>query len=592
LCCFNCWVYFIATLFHYTSSDALYKETYNYGSSLIDLEPTNSMGVEPEICEPLEIEQSNKQDLQISVDASFLSWDLAEVQLNSYAKAKECVSNQVVDLLRQRNRSSGKISCPWHINLSKPKESAVVIITSIIGEHNYQLQSDIGLYAPKYRKLLSEILEKIEFYITKGKIGSKQILPLLTSEFSDHIIHKRNLYNAVQKVRRPLNQRQGKAQEFVDYLFMFEEDFNRRWLRLLNKYSQIQNYFNRTLQGTGIQSTQRVEVMNRLIKDGIRYTLSLRSLHEHIQNLLDNEAHQMLSVVESLFLQVSNILKLYLTPYILAIQLQQIAGSLLYRARLRPMEDILELQENLQLDYDSGFLENQLDRPQNSIIALIKDINLSDIIEIWKLIYLSSQDIRLEDLQPQSIKISTMFQQTATNIAVPDFYIIEKIRDTNIYIIKNQQVANKKARYANGFGRMKKALIIALELGYEEELIYIMSSFINQKKSAIENIDNENIQPSESQQIIVMDPLVVKHHGRPPIKRLKSFSESYDHKKLVHDTTNLQDPNLEMPPSNIDLNSYVIDNNANKLCHEGKRKYVCNLCGGVGHNSCTCKKQE
>ncbi|CAG8807191.1 16104_t:CDS:1, partial [Cetraspora pellucida] len=57
-------------------------------SSLIDLEPTNSMGVEPEICVPLEIEQSNKQDLQISVDASFLSWDLAEAQLNSYAKAK------------------------------------------------------------------------------------------------------------------------------------------------------------------------------------------------------------------------------------------------------------------------------------------------------------------------------------------------------------------------------------------------------------------------------------------------------------------------------------------------------------------------
>ncbi|CAG8775959.1 9858_t:CDS:2, partial [Cetraspora pellucida] len=385
-------------------------------SSLIDLEPTN-------------------------MDASFLSWNLAEAQLNSYAKAK--------------------------------------------GEHNHQLQSDIGLYAPKYRKLSSKILEKIEFYVTKGKIGTKQMLSLLTSEFPDHIIHKRDLYNAIQKVRRPLNQCQEEAQEF----------------------------------------------------------------------------------------------------------------------------------ENLQLDYDNGFLENQLDRPQNSIIALIKDIDLSDIIEIWELICLSMmmntkaakfhiglvakcwyyddrQDIRLEDLQPQSIEISTMFQQTATNIAVPDFHIIEKIRDTNTYIIKNQQAANKKARYANRFGRMKKALNIALDLGCEEELIYVMSSFINQKKSAIENIDNENIQPGESQQIIVMDPLVVKHRGRPSIKRLKSFSESYDHKKLVHDVTNLQDPNLEMPPSNIDLNSYVIDNNANELCHEGKRKYVCNLCGGVGHNSRTCKKQE
>ncbi|CAG8807193.1 16105_t:CDS:2, partial [Cetraspora pellucida] len=243
------------------------------------------------------------------------------------------------------------------------------------------------------------------------------------------------------------------------------------------------------------------------------------------------------------------------------------------------MKDILELQENLQLDYDNGFLENQLDRPQNSIIALIKDIDLSDIIEIWELICLSS-DIRLEDLQLQSIKISITFQQTATKIAILDFNIIEKIRDTNTYIVKNQQAANKKAKYANRFGRIKKALNIALDLGCEEELIYVMSSFINQKKSAIENINNKNIQSGESQQIIVMNPLVVKHYEQPPIKQLKSSSESYNYKKLVHSVTNLQDPNLEMPPLNIDLNSYIIDNNVNELCHKGKRKYICNLCSG------------
>src|SRR5260364_238608 len=82
----------------------------------------------------------------------------------------------------------------------------------------------------------------------------------------------------------------------------FEEDFHRRWLRLLDKYPQTNNYFNRTLQGcirlwarcyqlkcftAGAQSTQRVEVMNRLIKEGVKSTSSLRALHEHIQNLLD-----------------------------------------------------------------------------------------------------------------------------------------------------------------------------------------------------------------------------------------------------------------------------------------------------------------
>ncbi|CAG8550152.1 90_t:CDS:2 [Gigaspora rosea] len=252
-------------------------------------------------------------------------------------------------------------------------------------------------------------------------------------------------------------------------------------------------------------------------------------LHEHIQNLLDNEAQwarhhsymnslptsQMPSVVESIFLQstiTTNGRNSGITGLIIVIL--------------------------CCLD--------QLDRPQISIIALIKDIEPSDIIEIWELMCLSSiykhyvmllcdggylctctmiinrvarrwyydnrQDITLEDLQPQNIEISTTFQQTATNIVVPDFHIIDEIRGTNVHIMKNRQVVNKKVRYANGFGKMKKALNIALDLGCEEELIYIMTRFIDQKKSAIENIDNESI---ESQKPTVMDPLVVKHRGQP-----------------------------------------------------------------------------
>ncbi|CAG8676181.1 8214_t:CDS:2 [Gigaspora rosea] len=179
------------------------------------------------------------------------------------------------------------------------------------------MQPDVVLYAPKYRKLSLEVLEKIEFYVTKGRIG--------------------------------------------------------RWSRLLNKYSQSQNYFNRALQGSikswarcyqlncftaSIQSTQRVEVINRLIKEGIRSTCSLHDLHQHIQNLLDNEAkwarhnsymnslstNQALSIVASVFPKVLEMLKLYVTPHILAVQEQQIAGSLLYRALLRLKKDILKLQ--------------------------------------------------------------------------------------------------------------------------------------------------------------------------------------------------------------------------------------------------------
>ncbi|CAG8805709.1 2967_t:CDS:1, partial [Gigaspora rosea] len=42
-----------------------------------------------------------------------------------------------------------------------------------------------------------------------------------------------------------------------------------------------------------------------------------------------------------------------------------------------------------QLDYENGFLEDQLNKLQISIMALIKDIDPNDIVEIWN--YLAYQ---------------------------------------------------------------------------------------------------------------------------------------------------------------------------------------------------------
>ncbi|CAG8824438.1 9275_t:CDS:2 [Gigaspora margarita] len=64
-------------------------------------------------------------------------------------------------------------------------------------------------------------------------------------------------------------------------------------------------------------------------------------------------------------------------------------------------DDIQELQPSL--DYKNSFLENQLDMPQ-------------------------------------------------------DLHIIEQIRSNNMLNTKDQQIVNKKVRYVNGFGKMKKAL--------------------------------------------------------------------------------------------------------------------------------------
>ncbi|CAG8661996.1 12615_t:CDS:2, partial [Gigaspora rosea] len=291
--------------------------------------------------------------------------------------------------------------------------------------HNHQMQPDVVLYAPKYRRLSSEILERIEFYVIMGRWA-----------------------------KIPLNQHQGKAQKILGSVFSTK------------------------LFTAGVQSTQRVEVMNRLIKEGIRTP----------------------TVAKSVFPKVVEMLK---------------------TAQLRQREDILDLQ------ILNWIIEDYLDRPQIFIFALMQDIDPSDIVEIWELLsrrwyHDNQQDINFDDLQVQCIEISTRIQKTATDVIVPDFHIFEQIRGTNMDNITNQQVANKKVRSANSFGKMKKALNIALNLQCKEELINV----------TIENIENENIQLVESDQI--MNPLVTKYRGRPPIKRLKCSSESQNHNESAH----------------------------------------------------------
>ncbi|CAG8469233.1 9827_t:CDS:2 [Cetraspora pellucida] len=164
-------------------------------------------------------------------------------------------------------------------------------------------------------------------------------------------------------------------------------------------------------------------------------------------------------------------------------------------------EGVHAVKQESQLDYENSFLENQLDRPQISIIALIKDINPNDIVE---------QDKEL-GLQ-QSINISMTFQQKATDIIIPDLHIIEQIRNTNVNNTKGQQIANKKVRYANGFRKMKKALNTALNLSCEQELIDMVTYFVEQKKFELENINNEDTHSGQPEKMVVMHLLVIKHH--------------------------------------------------------------------------------
>ncbi|CAG8713685.1 42776_t:CDS:2 [Gigaspora margarita] len=192
-------------------------------------------------------------------------------------------------------------------------------------------------------------------------------------------------------------------------------------------------------------------------------------------------------------------------------------------------------------------------------MALIKDIDHNDIVEIWEVI--------------------------ATDIIIPDFHIIEQICGTNICSATNQQIANNKVKYAKGFGKMKKALNLALDFGFNEELINMITLFTDQKMSA-RNIDDES-SLDQLESIIINNSLVTKHCGWPPAKRLKSSSENQSHEEpaYINYAMNPQDPNLQVPLSNIDSNNSYASS-------ENKEKYVYNICSRSGYNAYTCKQND
>ncbi|GBC20424.2 protein FAR1-RELATED SEQUENCE 5-like [Rhizophagus irregularis DAOM 181602=DAOM 197198] len=605
--------------------------------------------------------------------------------------------------------------CPWHINLTMPKSSTEVSITSITGEHNHSMITDIHLHAP-YRKLSNEILERIEFYVNKGNMGSKQIYPLLVASFPDQYIYKRDLYNAIQKFKSPLTNRHGDAQNMINKLFELKDQepgwiiytrldpFDNRlvglfWMspnqhQCLLRYNDIvqtdntcrTNWFdmyltllvivdnntksrlvaqclsedetiesyewfldcllqttnnnpptclfsdadpallnavtskfpeshhflcifhiqenlqknlaeclNRTLNNchqawarcyqtkcftAGIQSTQRVEVINHLIKEGTGSTTSLCNLHIQIQKLLDNEAqwarhnaylqslptNQAPSIIEPIFPKVVELMKKYLTPHILSVQQQQILGSLLYHAKIISKESIDTIKDDDQCNYNEGFLEDHLDRPQTSLFSLFEEIELSDIIEIWELygltksykhyiillidgghlctclaiincglvcshyfqvmmnskvakfnIGLIARRWYIEDIQDQYIQanlqdetvgIVTQFQQDDNNTAlVTDLHIFKQLRIPDVFTNNIKQCLQRKVKYAYGFGKMKKALNLALDLGCENEIIDMINKFINCKKNIIKDANNDE---NNEENLQILDPIVQK----------------------------------------------------------------------------------
>ncbi|RGB26201.1 hypothetical protein C1646_770752 [Rhizophagus diaphanus] len=176
-------------------------------------------------------------------------------------------------------------------------------------------------------------------------------------------------------------------------------------------------------------------------------------------------------------------------------------------------ESIDIIKDNDQYNYNEGFLKNHLDRPQTSLFSLLKEIKLSDIIEIWELygltkfykhyiILLIDDDhlcicltiINRElDIQNQYIQANLQDETVGIQLKIPDIF-------TN----NTKQCLQSKVKYAYEFGKIKKAFNLALDLGCENEIINMINKFIDCKKNIIKDANNEN----NKENLQILNPIV------------------------------------------------------------------------------------
>ncbi|CAG8601649.1 11796_t:CDS:2, partial [Scutellospora calospora] len=122
------------------------------------------------------------------VDDTFLSWELAEICLNQYAKScRFSLCHKRVEYDAKRNVRRRTFECSF---------SSIAVPNKVIDPTQQYQQSSKQHNHP----------------LLNNNMRAKQIYPLLVSKFSDQILLKQDLYNTIKKFRSPLNNHHSDAQ--------------------------------------------------------------------------------------------------------------------------------------------------------------------------------------------------------------------------------------------------------------------------------------------------------------------------------------------------------------------------------------------
>ncbi|RIB19409.1 hypothetical protein C2G38_2181881 [Gigaspora rosea] len=447
-------------------------------------------------------------------DDNFDDWDRVQIVIDAFARQNGFVANK----------------------------SKKIHLTKINNIYNHEYGSNAITFAPKHFRLSQEILNKVEHYTVVEQLGAGQQYNLLSKEFPEVQIRRKNLYNAIQKFRGAKNHDENDTVKLLQKLFKERQNVKKKAKAKLlaemaktfvTDFFQMRNSFSKDQ----FEITELVDIIQKELEKEASYT-RIRDYYG------SNPSVGLPSTYTTIFKPIDQVLQTMLSPIPLSLQRAQIKQSLLYVATLINPNEI----HNIEYDFND-FIEYDYKASQIQIDQLLDNISSESIHELWKVTCIAFNALGFimfnamfhtsmihprwydDNAEIKSTSYVTIYNGVvnSTKETLPYF---EHIRAKSVYILAIHNYVSKKIQVGNAISIAKTCVQTAFTENTTSDLIGVMVQCYNEQDHNPYNNEQYGDKfklPLEEVEVDsnlheVSNPEYHKPRGHPP-KRLKSSIE-------------------------------------------------------------------
>ncbi|CAG8684653.1 9073_t:CDS:2 [Racocetra fulgida] len=217
--------------------------------------------------------------------------------------------NKSAGLDQQRNKTSCKVGCTWHINIVKKGDKIYEVTTFVDKHRGHSPDPQNAHFLTQFRKLSEEMLEDIRFWTLEGSLNATKQYRMLVSKYQCRVV-KQDLYNAIHIIQYKKGPAKNDTFNVLNFLLEKKAD-NSEWyeyVKLIEDYPAAASYLKHLYKSkkswtrcytsscftAGMQSTSRVESVNGIIKKDLDETMPIitpPNIYNTIFHEVDSELH-------------------------------------------------------------------------------------------------------------------------------------------------------------------------------------------------------------------------------------------------------------------------------------------------------------